>query len=151
MPVIEAFGTRVERIKGERVKNSIAPERSWLSMSVSPPSWLFGKTWMSTLPPLSLRIASMASTVRIVSGCVTGELLAYFRLKSAAPTRVTRNMAGAATAKPAVTFRTLRRETKLIWRVLLPVLGERDAASRGFPGDGKPAAEERVSHPAPDG
>ena len=119
MPVIEAPGTSVDRISGDSVKNSIAPERSWLSMSVSPPSWLFGNTWMSTLPPVSLRIASMASTVRIVSGCVTGELLAYFRLKSAARTCVTRNTAGAATAKPAVARKTSRRESFCMRRVLL--------------------------------
>lgn len=76
-PLIEATGTRVERIRPERVKNSSAPERSWLSMSVSEPSWLLGNTWISTLPPVFSLIRVAASVVRMVSGCVTGELLAY--------------------------------------------------------------------------
>src|SRR5919202_135089 len=114
MPVIEAFGTSVERISGESVKNSSAPERSWLSMSVSPPSWLFGNTWMSTLPPVSLRIASIASIVRIFSGCVIGELLAYLSEKSAALTRVTLSSAGAATPAPSDSFNAVRREIGFI-------------------------------------
>src|SRR4051794_24362244 len=36
-----AGGTSVERVRPESVKNSMAPDRSWLSMSVSEPSWLF--------------------------------------------------------------------------------------------------------------
>ena len=50
MPLSEAFGTSVDRISGESVKNSTPPERTWLSMSVSEPSWLFGKIWMTTRP-----------------------------------------------------------------------------------------------------
>ena len=61
MPLIEAFGTSVERISGERVKNSTPPERTWLSMSVSEPSWLFGKIWISTRPLVSCLILSAAS------------------------------------------------------------------------------------------
>ena len=59
------------------MKNSIAPERTWLSMSVSQPSWLFGKTWISTRPLVSCLMRSIASMARTLSGCVTGELLAY--------------------------------------------------------------------------
>src|SRR6516164_9517597 len=47
MPLMEAAGTSVERIRPESVKNSTPPERSWLSVSVSEPSWLLGKIWIS--------------------------------------------------------------------------------------------------------
>jgi hypothetical protein len=36
--LIEATGTKVARIRPDSVKNSIAPERNWLSISVSEPS-----------------------------------------------------------------------------------------------------------------
>ena len=77
MPLIEAAGTSVDRIRPDRVKNSTPPERSWLSMSVSEPSWLFGKIWISTRPLVSALIASAASLARTFSGCVAGRLLAY--------------------------------------------------------------------------
>ncbi len=38
MPLIEAAGTSVERIRPESVKSSTAPERTWLSVSVSDPN-----------------------------------------------------------------------------------------------------------------
>src|SRR5256714_13527912 len=84
-PLIEATGTSVERISPESVKNSIAPERSWLSMSVSEPSWLLGKIWISTRPFVSCLMRSIASTARTLSGCAVGELLAYLSWNSAAP------------------------------------------------------------------
>ena len=69
------------------VKMSSAPERTWLSMSVEPPSWLFGKIWMSTRPLVAARIASQASAARLLIGCVAGRSLPYFRLNSAACAR----------------------------------------------------------------
>ncbi|MNL60985.1 hypothetical protein D3C87_1848500 [compost metagenome] len=77
MPESEALATRVERISGESVKNSTPPERTWLSMSVSEPSWLFGKIWMSTRPLVSSLILATASLARTFIGCATGRLLAY--------------------------------------------------------------------------
>ena len=77
MPLIDAFGTRVERIRGESVKNSTPPDLTWLSMSVSEPSWLLGKIWISTRPFVSCLILSAASFARRFIGCVTGRLLAY--------------------------------------------------------------------------
>ena len=74
---MEAFGTSVERIRPERVKNSTAPERTWLSTSVSEPSWLLGKIWISTLPPVSSLTFATASCARWFIGCVTGRLFAY--------------------------------------------------------------------------
>ena len=44
MPLIEAKGTSVERISPEMNIISSAPERIWLSMSVSEPNWLAGNT-----------------------------------------------------------------------------------------------------------
>ncbi len=42
-PLIDAAGTSVARMRPESVKNSTPPERIWLSISVSEPSWLLGK------------------------------------------------------------------------------------------------------------
>ena len=62
------------------MKNSTAPLRSWLSTSVSLPSWLFGKSWISSRPPVSALMRSAASCMRTFSGCVdrhvAGELVA---------------------------------------------------------------------------
>ena len=66
MPLIEATGTSVARIRPDSVKNSTPPERTWLSMSVSEPSWLFGKIWMSTRPLVSALIAAAISLARDV-------------------------------------------------------------------------------------
>ena len=77
MPLTEAFGTSVDRISGDSVKNSTPPERTWFSMSVSEPSWLFGKIWMTTRPLVSALIFSIASVARRFIGCETGRLLAY--------------------------------------------------------------------------
>ena len=77
MPLIEALGTSVDRISGDSVKNSTPPERTWLSMSVSAPSWLLGNIWMATRPPVSSRILSTASCARTFIGCASGRLLAY--------------------------------------------------------------------------
>src|SRR3954462_7914071 len=109
MPLIEAAGTSVARIKPDSVKNSSAPERNWLSMSVSEPSWLFGNIWISTLPSLSLRMFAAASRMRIVSGCDSGELFAILNVYSAAPARVTRMTAGAKTRVAAVPCKRTRR------------------------------------------
>src|SRR5437660_10195469 len=54
-------------------------------MSVSEPSWLLGKIWISTRPLVSCLMRSIASTARTLSGCAVGELLAYFSWNSAAP------------------------------------------------------------------
>src|SRR5947209_12342531 len=54
-------------------------------MSVSEPSWLLGKIWISTRPLVSCLMRSIASTARTLSGCSVGELLAYLSWNSAAP------------------------------------------------------------------
>ena len=77
MPLIEAAGTSVDRIRPDSVKNSTPPERIWLSMSVSEPSWLFGKIWMSTRPLVSALIAAAISLARMFIGWASGRLLAY--------------------------------------------------------------------------
>ena len=51
MPLMEASGTKVERMRPDRLNIWIAPVRNCDSMSVSPPSWLLGNTWISTRPP----------------------------------------------------------------------------------------------------
>ena len=77
MPLIDAAGTSVARINPESVKNSMPPERIWLSISVSEPSWLFGKTCRSKRPLVSVLIASDISLARTFIGCESGALLAY--------------------------------------------------------------------------
>src|SRR4051794_37575628 len=100
-PLIEETGSSVERIRPDRVKNSIAPERSWLSMSVSEPSWLLGKIWISTRPLVSCLMRSIASTARTLSGCAVGELLAYLSWNSAAPFAIHGSAIVALAAVPA--------------------------------------------------
>src|SRR6201986_2318299 len=83
------------------VKKSSAPERTWLSISVEPPSWLLGKIWISTRPLVAARIASQASAARLLIGCPAGRSLPYFRLKSAACARPT-STAAPATAPASI-------------------------------------------------
>src|SRR5438270_7839621 len=106
-PLIEETGTSVERIRPDSVKNSVAPERNWLSISVSEPSWLFGKIWISTRPLVSCLMRSIASTARTLSGCAVGELLAYLSWNSAAPLAIHGIAIVAPAAVPA--SRTARR------------------------------------------
>jgi hypothetical protein len=77
MPLMDAAGTRVARIKPDSVKNSTPPERIWLSMSVSEPSWLLGKICRSKRPLVSALIAAAISFARWFIGCPSGRLLAY--------------------------------------------------------------------------
>src|SRR6266702_370402 len=84
MPLIEAIGTSVDRMTVDRLKNSTAPERSWDSTSVSPPSWLFGNSSISSAPLLSFLMRSNACCRRMFSGWVSGRLVANLYLKSAA-------------------------------------------------------------------
>jgi len=77
MPLIEATGTSVDRIRPDSVNISTAPERSWLSTSVSEPSWLLGNTWISRRPPVASLMRFDASVIRTFSGWVAGTLLAY--------------------------------------------------------------------------
>ncbi len=76
MPLMAAAGTSVERISGDSEKNSVAPLRSCESVSVSLPSWLEGKMLIFMRPPDASRMPSAASFRRMLSGCVTGRLLA---------------------------------------------------------------------------
>ena len=75
-PLMAASGTRVDRISPDRVKNSMAPERTWLSMSVSVPSWLFGNREMSSAPPVAALMRAAASGWRLFMGWLTGRLVA---------------------------------------------------------------------------
>jgi hypothetical protein len=75
-------------------------------MSVSPPSWLLGKIWISSRPFDSSLIFAAASVIRMVIGWVSGELLAYLYVNSAASARrvriLTPAIAVAAAAEPAM-------------------------------------------------
>src|SRR5262249_16208776 len=114
MPLIDAAGTSVARIRPDSVKNSTPPERIWLSMSVSEPSWLFGKIWGSNLPRVSLLIAAAISLARMFSGWVSGRLLAYLYENSAVWARATWGAPiPPKTAVAAEALRSVRRE-KLI-------------------------------------
>src|SRR5690349_11087803 len=114
MPLIEAAGTRVARIRPDSVKNSTPPERTWLSMSVSEPSWLFGDTCRSNRPLVSVLIAAAISRARATNGCDSGRLLANLYENSADWARATYGAPiPPRTAEAAETFSSVRRE-KLI-------------------------------------
>src|SRR3954467_1749231 len=114
MPLIDAAGTSVAKIRPDNVKNSTPPERIWLSMSVSDPSWLFGKICRSNRPLVSALIAAAISLARAFMGWPSGRLLAYLYVNSAVWARAT---SGAPmppiTAEAADAFKSVRRE-KLI-------------------------------------
>jgi hypothetical protein len=83
MPLIEASGTSLDRIRpdsGEEFDRSGANLRQHVVVRTE---LLFGNTWMSTRPPLSFRIASAASLARTFSGWIAGRLLANLSLNSA--------------------------------------------------------------------
>ena len=65
-----AAGTNVLRMEVARLKNSTPPLRTWLSRSVSEPSWLAGNSLMSSRPPDASRMRPSASAARMLTGCV---------------------------------------------------------------------------------
>src|SRR5690606_41606531 len=77
MPLMAAAGTRVERIRPDKVKNSTAPERSWFRVSVSEPSWLMGNTCSVNAPSVSSAIFLAISFAGRFMGCDGGRMLAY--------------------------------------------------------------------------
>src|SRR5882672_114034 len=89
----------------DRLKNSTAPERSWDSTSVSPPSWLFANSSISSAPLLSRLMRSEASRRRMFSGCVNGTLVANLYLKSAAARARPLASTSVAAAAPETTAR----------------------------------------------
>src|SRR3990170_2426863 len=97
------------------VKMSSAPDRTWLSMSVLPPSWLFGKIWMSTRPLVAARMASHASEARLFIGCAAGRSLPYFKLNSAACARCPMTLAPASALAPDSMVRRV-----ILFMVFLP-------------------------------
>src|SRR3974390_3302821 len=112
MPLIEAAGTSVERIKPDSVKNSTPPERVWLNVSGSDPNWLDGKICRSKRPLVSCLIAAAISRARTFIGCVSGRLLAYLYLHCACWARTTPGAATAAVTDIEVPVaRTRRRDT----------------------------------------
>jgi hypothetical protein len=65
-----ATGTSVAKINPPVEKKSMAPERTCDNRSLSPPSWLFGNTPISTLPPVSCLILAAASIANVLTGWV---------------------------------------------------------------------------------
>src|SRR5215472_15836656 len=90
-------------------------------MSVSEPSWLFGKICRSKRPLVSALIAAAISLVRVLSGWPSGRLLAYLYVNSAACARAT---TGAPipprTAEAAVALSSVRREKLISFFPLRP-------------------------------
>ncbi len=111
------------------LKNSIPPDRTWASRSLSPPSWLLGKTAMSTRPSLSRLIRSVASRARTCSGWLAGKPWPNFQPNSAARTRYTKGPAIAMVAAAAVV--AVRKCLRLMSMI---------ASSRLFPAGLRPAA-----------
>jgi hypothetical protein len=65
---MEATGTRVDISTPVCASNLSAPDRNWLSMSASEPSWFFGNTSTATLPSGSLLMRSPALAIEVLSG-----------------------------------------------------------------------------------
>ena len=63
------------------VKMSSAPDRTWLKQSVLPPSWLFGKIWISTRPLVAARISSTASAGALVDRMCGRQIVAVFQIE----------------------------------------------------------------------
>ena len=63
------------------MKNSIAPERNWLNISVSEPSWLFGKD-LDLDPAVGFLFDPLHRfAARTLSGCATGRVVSVFELE----------------------------------------------------------------------
>src|SRR5690348_7224767 len=116
MPLIDAAGTSVDKISPDKVKNSMPPERTWLNMSVSEPSWLLGKICRSKRPLVSALIAAAISLARTFIGWESGRLLAYLYEKSAALARTTMGAPRPPrTAEAAEPFNKVRREKLILF------------------------------------
>ncbi len=109
----------------ERVKNWIAPERTWLSMSVSPPSTLLGKIRMVTRPSVPLAIRAAAALARTFIGWASGRLFAYLKMRPAASARRTKTSGRLAAAASAV------RRAIGFFRMLPPVAAGAGRPRRG--------------------
>src|SRR6266478_6901783 len=114
MPLIDAAGTSVARIRPDSVKNSMPPERIWLSMSVSEPSWLLGKICGSKRPLVSALIAAAISLARTFIGCASGRLFAYLYVTAACARATNGAPIPPKTAEAADALSSARRE-KFIW------------------------------------
>ena len=125
-----ASGTSVCRIRPDSGKMSMAPERTCDSMSVSPPSWLLGKIWISTLPPLSFFTASAASRTRMLEGWVVGMLLAHLNTRGVpwANSGAPMVASAPAVAVARINWRRLR-EMSLLMGCLLWVSGGKSCVS----------------------
>src|SRR5262245_38317763 len=136
MPLMDAAGTRVDRIRPDSVKNSTPPERIWLNMSVSEPSWLFGKICRSNLPLVSVLMAAAISLAHTFIGWLSGRLLAYLYVNSADCARATMGAPMPPSAALAtVALSTVRREM-LIWFSPLSVLFVSERTALIAAGDG---------------
>ncbi|MCY1543671.1 hypothetical protein D9M68_794980 [compost metagenome] len=124
------------------------PERTCASMSVSPPSWLFGKILISTRPLVSLAMRSAASCARMFSGWLSGRLLPYLYENSAA-----RAMRGTADTMPAAgraesvrkaprRFRRVSEVMSFVSRIFGMRLMQSDASA-----DSGHSEDKRMHHP----
>src|SRR6266850_7956265 len=141
MLLIAAIGTTFT-IGEPMVKMSIAPERTWLNMSVLLPSWLLGKISISRRPLVCVLIASTASLARVLIGCATGRSLPYFMLNSAARARPPMTLAPM--TAPAA-FRTVLRLMACLMAVL-PVARDLHFSHSCLPGD--QTSTDRLPKPA---
>ena len=66
-----AAGATVEITDPARFKKSIPPLRTWVSRSVSEPSWLAGKKRISSRPPEPSRSRCVACSRRALIGWVS--------------------------------------------------------------------------------
>jgi len=65
---MEATGTSVDISTPVCANSSSAPDRNWLSMSASEPSWFFGNNPIATRPSVSVLMRSPALAIAVLSG-----------------------------------------------------------------------------------
>ena len=75
MALIAVTGRMEESTWPAGWQNSMAPLRACDRMSLSPPSWLSGKTLSSMRPPVSRAIRSPTSISRVLNGWAEGVLV----------------------------------------------------------------------------
>ena len=77
MPLIEAAGTSVARIRPDSVKNSTPPERIWRERIGVGAELADRENLQVEAPSVSCLMAAAISRARMFMGWVSGRLLAY--------------------------------------------------------------------------
>nr|WP_317996863.1 hypothetical protein [Vulcanimicrobium alpinum] len=123
-PKIAANGTTLPSTPPSAIMKSSAPERIWASICDAPPSWLLGKSRISSFPPLSLRISAKIWFARTLVGLSAA--LSVPILSENCGAADARRGTIAIDAKPAAAVATKRRRDTpdaVMWDALLSIRG----------------------------